>query len=153
MPKISISGAVCISWYKLFWVRRMLSRCVCDCVCVRVKTSFLCIYTTATSEKYLFQKRTVLYRRPCELLQQGVTKRCRLSWLTIGALEYEPKCGGRGELRGLSRWVQLYAWSPNKLWRSNSIFNLFLADSSPCISPEIHNYGHSPFSGGEVICY
>jgi hypothetical protein len=24
----------------------------------------------------------------------GVTKRCRLSWLTNGALEYEPKCGG-----------------------------------------------------------
>ncbi len=39
----------------------------------------------------------------------GVTKRCRLSWLTNSALVYEPKCGGsEGELRGLSRWVQLY---------------------------------------------
>ncbi len=41
---------------------------------------------------------------------------------------YEPKCGG-GEscgLRGLSQWVQLWTWSPNKLWRSNSIFNLLL---------------------------
>jgi hypothetical protein len=27
---------------------------------------------------------------------QGVTKRCRLSWLTNSALVYEPKCGGRG---------------------------------------------------------
>jgi hypothetical protein len=27
---------------------------------------------------------------------QGVTKRCRLSWLTISALVYEPKCGGMG---------------------------------------------------------
>jgi hypothetical protein len=41
---------------------------------------------------------------------QGVTKRCRLSWLTNRALFYEPKCGGRGRvgLRGLSQWVQLY---------------------------------------------
>jgi hypothetical protein len=27
---------------------------------------------------------------------QGVTKRCRLSWLTNSALVFEPKCGGRG---------------------------------------------------------
>ncbi len=26
--------------------------------------------------------------------------------------------------RGLGQWVQLFTWSPNKLWRSNSIFNL-----------------------------
>ncbi len=33
---------------------------------------------------------------------------------------------GEGGLRGLSQWVQLCStWSPNKLWRSNSIFNLF----------------------------
>jgi hypothetical protein len=32
--------------------------------------------------------------------ETGVTKRCRLSWLTNSALVYEPKCGGRGELRG-----------------------------------------------------
>ncbi len=30
------------------------------------------------------------------LLNQGVTKRCRLSWLTNSALLYEPKCGVRG---------------------------------------------------------
>ncbi len=38
---------------------------------------------------------------------QGLTKRCRLSWLTNSALVYEPKCGGGGELRGISQWVQL----------------------------------------------
>jgi hypothetical protein len=27
---------------------------------------------------------------------QGITKRCRLSWLTNSALVYEPKCGGMG---------------------------------------------------------
>ncbi len=39
---------------------------------------------------------------------QGVTKRSRPSWLTNSALVYEAKCGGWGELRGLSQWVQLY---------------------------------------------
>ncbi len=33
---------------------------------------------------------------------------------------------GRGDLRGLSQWVQLCTWRLNKLWRSNSIFNLCL---------------------------
>jgi hypothetical protein len=31
---------------------------------------------------------------------QGVTQRCRLSWLTNRALVYEPKCGGGGEYTG-----------------------------------------------------
>ncbi len=33
-------------------------------------------------------------------LKQVVTKRCRLSWLTNGALVYEPKCGGMGGVAG-----------------------------------------------------
>ncbi len=48
---------------------------------------------------------------------------CRLSWLTNSALVYEPKCGGGGGLRGLSRWEQLCTSSPNKLRRTNFIFN------------------------------
>jgi hypothetical protein len=52
---------------------------------------------------------------------QGVIKRCRPSWLTNSALVYEPKYGGE-ELRGLS-CVHHVTWSPNKLWRSNSITN------------------------------
>ncbi len=39
-----------------------------------------------------------------ETYRQGVTKKCRPSWLTDSALVYEPKCGGGG-LRGLSQWV------------------------------------------------
>ncbi len=39
-----------------------------------------------------------------EPLYLGITKRCRLSWLTNSALVYEPK-RGRG-WRGLSQWVQ-----------------------------------------------
>ncbi len=51
--------------------------------------------------------------------KQGVTKRCHLSWLLI-----EPKCWG--VLQGLSQSVQTAVHrSPNKLWRSNSIFNLW----------------------------
>jgi hypothetical protein len=36
-------------------------------------------------------------------LTKGVTKRCRLSWLTNSGLVYEPKCGGRGELQGFNQ--------------------------------------------------
>jgi hypothetical protein len=44
-------------------------------------------------------------------------------------LDYDSKYGGRGGgegrgLRGLSQLVQLCTWSPNKLWRSNSVERL-----------------------------
>ncbi len=55
-------------------------------------------------------------------MNQGVTKRCRLSWLTTSGLVYEPKCGGGLRGLSLSQWVQ--HMEPNKLWRSNSTFNL-----------------------------
>ncbi len=58
---------------------------------------------------------------------QGVTKRCRLSWLTnSGGLVYDPipNAGWGRELRSLSQWEHLYTWSSHKLWRSNSLFNL-----------------------------
>jgi hypothetical protein len=54
-------------------------------------------------------------------VDQGITKRCRLSWLTNSAFEYEPKCGGRGSCRGRPMSTAVHR-SPNKLWRSNSIF-------------------------------
>jgi hypothetical protein len=37
-----------------------------------------------------------LQQRLHQRVDQGVTKRCRLSWLTTSALVYEPKCEGRG---------------------------------------------------------
>ncbi len=55
---------------------------------------------------------------------QEVKKRCRQSWLT-NSLVYELKCGGRGGVAGSQPMIQLYTRSPNKLWRSNSIFNLW----------------------------
>jgi hypothetical protein len=56
---------------------------------------------------------------------QGVTKRCRLSWLTNSAFVYEqPNAGGDGGSCGVSANEYSCAFlSPNKLWRSNSIFN------------------------------
>jgi hypothetical protein len=66
----------------------------------------------------------ILINEAIDTVNAGVTKKCRLSWLTNSALVYErPNAGDRG-LRGLSKRVQLCSWSPNKLWRSNSIFNL-----------------------------
>ncbi len=56
---------------------------------------------------------------------KGVTKRCLLSWLTNSAVAYETKCGG-GELRGSQPRSTAIHRSPNKLWRFNTIFNLWL---------------------------
>ncbi len=42
--------------------------------------------------------------------RSGGHKEMSSIWLTISALVYEPNAG--------------VTWSPNKLWRSNSIFNL-----------------------------
>ncbi len=52
---------------------------------------------------------------------QGVTKRdvVYLGW-PIAPSNMSQNAGGRG----LSQWVQLCTWSPNKLWRYYSIFNL-----------------------------
>jgi hypothetical protein len=41
-------------------------------------------------------------------INRGVTKRCRLSWLTSSAHVYEPKCGGGGVLRGPSQRKDIY---------------------------------------------
>jgi hypothetical protein len=68
--------------------------------------------------------------------EQMVTKRCRLAWLTNSALVYEPKCGGRGGFAGSQPVSTAVHRSPNKLWRSNSIFNLWRGEISgvPCSS-------------------
>ncbi len=55
-------------------------------------------------------------------VRQGVTKRCRLSWLTNGALVMSPNEGGG--VGGLPMSTAEHM-EPNKLWRSSSIFNLW----------------------------
>jgi hypothetical protein len=46
--------------------------------------------------------------------RQGVTKPCGLSWLTNGALEYEPKCVGGGGVAGSQPISTAVHRSPNK---------------------------------------
>jgi hypothetical protein len=57
-----------------------------------------------------------------------VTERCRLSFLTNSALVYEPKCGGG--VAGSQPMNRAVHRRPNKLWRSNSIFNLCMGKES-----------------------
>jgi hypothetical protein len=63
------------------------------------------------------------------LYHQGVTKRCRLYLLTNCPLVYESQsqCGGGcGVSANEYSCAHHVTWSPNKLWRSTSIFNLCL---------------------------
>ncbi len=67
---------------------------------------------------------------PCNMLPrfsitQVVTKRCRLSWLTNSTLVCEPKCLGRGAAAGSQPMKIAVHRSPYKLWRFNSISNLW----------------------------
>ncbi len=56
----------------------------------------------------------------------------------------------RGGGRGLSQWVQLCTWCPNKLWRSTSISNALIAiyemslktPQITCKSPDFHSTYH-----------
>ncbi len=57
---------------------------------------------------------------------------CAKTFMSNSALVYEPKCGGRGEVAGpgsqpMSTSVHR---SPNKLWKPNSIFNLWSGTST-----------------------
>jgi hypothetical protein len=67
---------------------------------------------------------------PFEVGFQGVTKRCLLSLLTNSALVIRVQMRGEGGNCGVSAneysWAHHVTWSPNKLWRSTSIFNLWL---------------------------
>jgi hypothetical protein len=46
-----------------------------------------------------------------------------------------PYAGGGGGLRGVSQWVKLCTWSPNKLWSSNYIFNQWQVANAHCKEP------------------
>ncbi len=62
-------------------------------------------------------------------LTQGVTKRCRLSFLTNSALVIRVQMRGERGSSGVSAnefsCAHHVTWSQNKLWRSTSIFNLW----------------------------
>jgi hypothetical protein len=57
-----------------------------------------------------------------EFPYQGVTNRCRLSWLTNRALVCEFKCGGRGVAGTQPKSTAVHK-SPNKIKRSSLILN------------------------------
>jgi hypothetical protein len=65
---------------------------------------------------------------------QGVTKRCRPSMLTNNALAIRVQMRGQGGICGVSdneyRCTHHVTCSPNKLWRSTSIFNLWIEPRS-----------------------
>ncbi len=81
---------------------------------------------------------------PSYTICRGVTKRCRLSLLSLtnSALVIRVQMRGEGGSCGVSAneysCAHHVTWSPNILWRSNSIFNLWLYVShspSPVVSP------------------
>jgi hypothetical protein len=87
-------------------------------LCARAAGSTAMVSMRMAARLILFCKWTTLSRG----LERDVVY---LGW-PIASSYMSPHAGGRRELRGLNQWVQLYTWSQNKLWRSNSIFNLWL---------------------------
>jgi hypothetical protein len=79
---------------------------------------------------------------PLILQQQGDTRICRLSLLTNSALVYRVQMRGEGgDCRASANeysCAHQVTWSPNKLWRSTSIFNLCTAASEALA---LLNYG------------
>ncbi len=74
-----------------------------------------------------------IFKKVSKMVHKEVTKRCRLSLLTNSAFVYESQCGGLGggEVAGSHpvssseySCAHHVTWSPNKLWRSTSKFNL-----------------------------
>jgi hypothetical protein len=91
-----------------------------------------------------------IFQLHLNLLTQVVTKRCRLSCLTniapsLGAQMWgeEGSCGVSADEYSCAHHV---TWSPNKLWRSTSIFNLCIncaADFSLLNLPKGKSLGRS----------
>ncbi len=71
-------------WHVHFSGRRMRGE-LCQKLLHRVREIRLQWYSQGKNQPYFFF-----------VSLQGVTKRCRLSWLTNSALVYEPKCGRDG---------------------------------------------------------
>ncbi len=76
---------------------------------------------------------------------RGLQERLRLSWLTNSALVNKPRGGERGGVAGCQPISTAVHRSPNKLWRSNSIFNLWCQSGGHLLMP-------SPHAWGVVLC-
>jgi hypothetical protein len=55
-----------------------------------------------------------------------------LGW-PIAPSYMSPNAGGGRELRGFSQWVHLFTRSRNRLWRSNTILNLYMPYKKKCL--------------------
>ncbi len=86
----------------------------------KVTVDFAKINIFVTSLKLTVRPRDTVYIRGS---QRDVVD---LVW-PIASSYLSPNAGEGGGLRALSQWVQLCTCSPNKLWRSNSIFNLWFS--------------------------
>jgi|688.fasta_scaffold589479_2 hypothetical protein len=82
-----------------FYLKRYLVTCHCQ------HPYFLLECGPCTQQMYKYSTgkpySTEFKYQSAQTVTQGVTKKCRLSWLTNSALVCEPKCRGRGGLRQL----------------------------------------------------
>ncbi len=99
-----------------------------DAVLYLIQLLLICRFCTQNRCKYfkLVQETNRVVRYESFYFTQGVTKRCRLSWLTMIAPSYtRPNAGRGGEgVEGSQPMNTVVRRSPNKFWRSNSIFNI-----------------------------
>jgi hypothetical protein len=86
--------------------------------------------TEQTSPSIILAGQTAAGQLVTVCSMQGVTKRCRLSLLSNSTLVIRVQMRGEGGSCGVSAneysCAHHVTWSPNKLWRSTSIFNLWL---------------------------
>ncbi len=112
------------------WQKRWASRCRTRCAHRTASASSPALLATrwvATWPGTSSRRTSPCSRTGEEEQKQGITKRCRLSLLTNSALVIRVQMGGGG--CGVSaneyRCSHHVTWSPNKLWRSTSLFNLW----------------------------
>ncbi len=82
-------------------------------------------YRSWTKLSLLTSQMTEKKMRGDGLFQGGLQRDVVCLCWPIAPSYMSPNAGRGRELRGLSQWVQLCTWSPNKLWRPNSIFKLW----------------------------
>ncbi len=63
----------------------------------------------------------------------------------------EPKCGGRGEMQGLSQWVQLYTGAQIYFRDLTSYFTYDIIAMLPPFSPKEGDIGFSRFQANESL--
>ncbi len=82
---------------------------------------FLTMCTSINSASVLYRF-VIMVRKNSWRVKTGVTKRCRLSWLTNSALVYEPKCRGIGRgSQPMSAAVHMEPKKPNWMYYMKTV--------------------------------